>query len=144
MIEMTAPVESGIVVNDLERMVEFYTQGLGCKEAMRADVGSEITKPNRLGEPFTMVWLRPPNGGHIKLLAPREPLERPSLPHLTAQRGLAYLTFYVRDISNVAKRLLELGGTAISDPLPCSVAPGLQVGFIADPEGNPIELAEQT
>jgi lactoylglutathione lyase len=141
--EMRAPLEVGICVADLDRMVEFYVDGVGCTEQMRMPIPTMVSAPTGMGpDGFVMAWLQTPWGERIKLLGPEEPpapAERRA--HLTQRQGLAYLSFYVADLASLMERLIGLGASAVSDGPTVDLGP-LHIAFVADPEGNVLELIE--
>ena len=66
-----APLELGISVTNLERMVAFYVDVLGCAEVNRADLPAVRTAAIGLAESdVTVVWLQTATGERIKLLQP--------------------------------------------------------------------------
>lgn len=140
---MTAPLEVGICVADLDRAVAFYVDGVGCTEQMRMPIPTMVSAPTGMGpDGFAMVWLQTPWGERIKLLGPdAAPSPAADRAHLTDRAGIAYLSLYVRDLAALVERLLALGGTAVSDGPIVDMGP-LHIAFVADPEGNVLELIQ--
>jgi len=140
---MRAPLEVGICVADLDRMVSFYVDGVGCTEQMRMPIPTMVSEPTGMGpDGFAMVWLQTPWGERIKLLGPDATPEAPAAPaHLTERRGIAYLSFYVPDLRGLVDRLTALGASTVSDGPIVDMGP-LHIAFVADPEGNVLELIE--
>ena len=68
---MTLPFEVGVVVRDLELMERFYCDVVGCRVEHRSRVPESIGGPAGLGGELTVVWLRVPSGGRVKLIHPR-------------------------------------------------------------------------
>ena len=141
--EMRAPLEVGICVADLDRMVEFYVDGLGCTEQMRFPIPTMVSAPTGMGsDGFVMAWLQTPWGERIKLLGPEAtPVPAERRAHLTERQGLAYLSFYVTDLASLIDRLVALGASAVSEGPTVDLGP-LHIAFVADPEGNVLELIE--
>jgi catechol 2,3-dioxygenase-like lactoylglutathione lyase family enzyme len=141
--EMRAPLEVGICVVDLDRMVEFYVAGLGCTEQMRMPIPTMVSAPTGMGpDGFVMAWLQTPWGERIKLLGPEaSPAPAQRRAHLTERQGLAYLSFYVADLATLIDQLVDLGASAVSDGPVVDLGP-LHIAFVADPEGNVLELIE--
>ena len=145
-MQQTAAMEVGIGVVDLDRMLEFYTEALGCRETRRADIPAALSSGLGLApDGYLCVWLETPFGEVIKLMRPPEaPTRREPAAHLTSETGIAYLTFYVDDVASVLAAA-EAGGAALrSERALIEGAPGMPVklGFLSDPEGNVIELVE--
>lgn len=143
-MKQTAAIEAGISVSDLDRMLAFYTEVLGCEEVRRAPIPAQLSEQLTLApDGYLCVWLQTPFGERIKLMSPPEaPAGNEAPAYLTARRGIAYLTFYCSDLSEVLAAAEAAGATLRSDR--ALVAPGnpLRLCFFADPEGNIIELVE--
>jgi len=143
-MEQIAPIEAGIVVADLERMHRFYVDVLSCSEVRRADIPAALSRALRVApEGYVNVWLKTPNGEIIKLVAPPVTPAKPPSAAFSAERcGIAYLTFYCRDLEGTLAKALALGAVVRSDPSTRSGAIGVKLVFFEDPEGNVIELVE--
>lgn len=142
---ITGPIELGVVVDDIEEMVRFYVDGLGCSEVQRAALPPSVTGPAGLGlDDVEVVWLETPRGERLKLLALQEPSRSPAKrSHLASVRGLAYLTFTVDDLEATCARLVDAGGAVVSSCVPVVAGPGTTLVFLTDPEGNGVELIER-
>jgi len=139
---MTLPFEVGVVVRDLELMVRFYSDVIGCRAEHRSRVPASVGGPAGLGGELVVVWLRVPSGGCVKLILPRSaPVSGPSEPWSAGRAGLSYLTFHVDDMDPVVTALRAAGARPLSDPLVVR-AGGRRISFWADPEGNVVELVD--
>jgi catechol 2,3-dioxygenase-like lactoylglutathione lyase family enzyme len=143
-MQQTAPLEAGLCVADLERMHAFYTHVLDCREYRRVPIPAQLSGPLTLAsEGYVCVWLRTPGGETIKLMNPPAPPAANAAPaQLTARRGIAYLTFYVRDLAAVLAAAEAAGATLRSQRALAAAETGLRLCFFEDPEGNVIELVE--
>jgi catechol 2,3-dioxygenase-like lactoylglutathione lyase family enzyme len=143
-MKQTAPIEAGIAVADLERMLAFYTRALGCREVRRAEIPAALSQQIALAPGgYTCVWLKTPGGETIKLMRPPEaPAASGAPPQLTARCGIAYLTFYCEAIRDVLARAEAAGATLRSDRALISEGQPVKLCFFADPEGNVVELVE--
>ena len=143
-MKQIAPVEAGIAVEDLGRMLAFYTSALGCKEVRRAEIPAALSSAIALArDGYTCVWLKTPGGETIKLMRPpRAPAASGAPTHLTERRGIAYLTFYCDAIGDVLARCEAAGATLRSDRALIADGRPVKLCFFADPEGNVIELVE--
>ena len=143
-MEQIAPLEVGIAVDDLERMLGFYARVLSCTEVRRADIPASLTgalTSSRDG--YVNVWLRAPGGEVVKLVrAPTAPTRDAARPFLADRTGLAFLTFYCRDIEAVLATAEANGAVLRSDRSLLGGAIGVRLAFFDDPEGNVIELVE--
>ena len=143
-LKMTAPLEPGIVCNDIEKMLKFYVGALGLKLVADANTTPEMSR--RLGgtpHGYRIVRLQTPYGERIKLVQPakRPPKPKPVPEWLYERHGIAYLTFVISGIKRVAKHLKEQGVKLISDE-PTEVREGVFALYSIDPEGNFIEFVE--
>ncbi len=143
-MQQTAPIETGICVADLSRMLAFYCDVLGCTEFRRAEIPAQLSNQLTLApNGYLCVWLRTPNGECIKLMSPPGEPEANSAPaYLTQRRGIAYLTFYLSDLSEVLRKAEAAGATLRSDRSLVAPDAPLRLCFFSDPEGNIIELVE--
>lgn len=143
-MRQTAPVEAGICVENLERMLAFYERALGCREVRRAEIPAALSRAIALaGDGYTCVWLKTPGGETIKLMRPpRAPAPSGSPALLTDRRGIAYLTFYCERLDDVLAAAEAAGATLRSDRSLLAADRPVRLCFFADPEGNVIELVE--
>jgi len=139
---MTRPFEVGVVVRDLEPMERFYCDVIGCRAEHRSRVPASIGGPAGLGGELTVVWLRVPSGGCVKLILPRSaPVSVDAAPLSAGRPGLSYLTFHLDDMDPVLAALPAAGARPLSDPVVVR-ARGRRISFWADPEGNAVELVD--
>ncbi len=142
---MTAPLEVGLCVGDLDHLARFYVDGVGCTEVFRAAIPPALSGPVGLGlDGVEVAWLETPWGERLKLLSPQEPAQPPARrSHLASVRGWAYLTFFVDDLEGTCRRMVEAGATVLSASNPVDAGPAGRIVFLADPEGNGLELVER-
>jgi len=143
-MQQTTPIETGLGVIDLERMLAFYTQALSCTEERRADIPAQLSAPlGMAADGYLCVWLVTPNGERIKLMRPNTPPARANTPeYLTSATGFSYLTFYCSDLQETLAAAEQLGATLRSDRVLIDPERPVQLCFFADPEGNVIELVQ--
>ena len=143
-MDQTAPIEVGLVVQDLDRMLAFYTDVLSCTEARRADIPAPLSGAIRTApDGYVNVWLKTPNDEVIKLVAPPAAPERAASPAFSSDRsGFAYLTFYCSDLAQTLDLAVKNGAVVRSDPSTQSGEIGVKLVFFEDPEGNVIEPVE--
>jgi catechol 2,3-dioxygenase-like lactoylglutathione lyase family enzyme len=126
---LTPSIELGLVTTNLDAMVAFYEGFLGLKpqgvidfedgSQRRYELGSSVLK---LVTYHTAPALPPtPGGGH-------------------AQAGLRYLTIGVQHLRDVAIEVEAAGYEVVEAPTEFAPVPGMGWMFIADPDGNSIEL----
>jgi catechol 2,3-dioxygenase-like lactoylglutathione lyase family enzyme len=143
-MKQTAPIEAGLCVADLERMLAFYERALGCREVRRAEIPAALSRAIALAaNGYTCVWLKTPGGETLKLMRPATlPAASGAPPLLTERRGIAYLTFYCHAISDVLAAAEAAGATLRSDRALLAEDRPVRLCFFADPEGNVVELVE--
>lgn len=144
-MKMTAPMEVGLTVRDLERMLDFYRTSFGM--TLEADVVVPAPKAQEAAlsmGAYRVVRLQTPWGERIKLLEPETPpAERPAATaHILDRHEATYITFIVRDLPSVVARAVAAGGALMTGPEPVEVRPGTFLAFMRDPEGHIVEIVE--
>jgi catechol 2,3-dioxygenase-like lactoylglutathione lyase family enzyme len=143
-LKMTAPLEVAISVNDMDKMLRFYTETLGLRKVSDAKVPPEMTtKVGQTTHGLRVVRLATPYGEWIRLIQTGQPPKPSEVPQYVFDRhGLVYFSFLVTDIDSIVKRLKENGVKLQSGDTKIEVRPGLFVVYALDPEGNYIEFLE--
>jgi catechol 2,3-dioxygenase-like lactoylglutathione lyase family enzyme len=144
-----ATIDLGTVVSDLDASVRFYTEGIGFRElkgfdvpaSLAADAGLTDAKPLSIrvlvlgeGDDATKLKLMQvagttPKGGDNDFIH--------------SHTGFRYLTIFVADTDAAVARLAKLGVKPIAKSpvtLPASLAPGMHLTCVRDPDGNIVEL----
>ena len=144
-MKQTSALEVGLVVQNLDAMLAFYQEVLGCVEVRRADIPPALSAGIAVHpDGYTNVWLQTPNAEVIKLVAPPAAPVNPGHPANSAERtGFAYLTFYCEQIEAVLATAEAAGATVRSERAYLSGDIGVKMVFFEDPEGNVIELVER-
>jgi catechol 2,3-dioxygenase-like lactoylglutathione lyase family enzyme len=144
-MKQTAPLEIGLPVIDLDRMVSFYTTVFSCTEVRRAEIPAELSRKIRVSENgYTNVWLQFPGGEVVKLVRPPEaPIQTQPLEYSSNSTGLAYFTLYCKDISGAIAIAEDNRATLISDRALARGDNPVKLAFLTDPEGNLFELVER-
>jgi glyoxylase I family protein len=131
------PDHVGLAVRDLGAAERWYREGFGYERELVLRV-----------EPIDLdiVMLRHPGAGDRLELLHRPGTTsagQPSDPGDAALReGFGHLAFDVRDVDAGFDRLVALGATPVLTPRP-SPEPGVRMAFVADPEGNLLELLDR-
>jgi lactoylglutathione lyase len=126
---------AGLSVADLDAALRFYALAFG--------FGVELEFA--LGDGIRGVMLRLESGGRLELFERpgAAPGPRPESPIAAlATRGYGHFAVSAADIELVFARALDAGATAQLAPRP-SPEPGVRFAFLADPEGNLVELVER-
>jgi glyoxylase I family protein len=132
------PSHTGLCVSDLERSLRFYCDGLGFEVGGRFHLTRQIAE---VDPPVDVLSQFIHLGGHrIELLdyASPGPLGEPHTRR--NQLGLTHLSFIVDDVEERARHLEAAGGTILQDTRNPPEDDSLRILFVADPDGNRIEL----
>jgi lactoylglutathione lyase len=126
----------GLNVADLAAMTDWYVAALGLELEFEFSLDQFD---------FSGAMLCSPDGYRLELLhrvgnAAGIQVERPLDAPLT--RGFGHLALTVDDLEGAHRRLLEAGATERMPPGQ-SPEPGVRIAFVADPEGNLIELVDR-
>lgn len=139
------PSHIGLCVSDLDRSMRFYCDGLGFSPAERFDLSSSaapgLAQALEVDEPVELVSQMITNDSlKIELLAYRSPAIGGAPSASRGMRGLTHLSFYVDDIDASLTRLIDCGGTLVDGTRQDL---GVELLFIADPDGTRIELMRE-
>lgn len=136
---------TGFVVQDLDRSVKFYTEGLGleCEEILDLSgwglsqvVGYEDAK-------IRAAFLVADDGQILELLQYKNPpvkVRDAQQQHTRNLTGASHLGFFVDDAKAAYERCVKLGAKKLNPPV--EVLPGLIACYIQDPDGNWFEIVE--
>jgi lactoylglutathione lyase len=125
----------GLSVADLEAAEAFYTTAFGFARQLAFELPPH---------PIRGVMLTHPSGFRLELFehassAPGLQAATPIEAHAT--RGYSHFAVRGADIDVVWEQAIAAGATAVKPPAD-SPEPGVRFAFIADPEGNLVELVE--
>ena len=127
----------GVNVGSLDGMRDWYVGALGLEVEFEFALDAFE---------FSGAMLRSPEGWRVELLHrignnAGIAVDRPMDAALT--RGLGHLALTVDDLEATYQRLLT-AGAATRMPPSQSPEPGVRIAFVADPEGNLIELLDRS
>ncbi|MFC4066405.1 VOC family protein [Actinoplanes subglobosus] len=127
----------GLSVADLEAATEWYRAALGLQVELRlrvdaVDLDIVMLVHERYGYRLELLH-RPGSVGP-------EPSGSPAAAVL--RRGFGHVAFGVPHVVSAFDRLLALGAKPVMKPCP-SPEPGVTMAYVADPEGNLLELVER-
>jgi catechol 2,3-dioxygenase-like lactoylglutathione lyase family enzyme len=126
----------GLTVADLEAMQDWYSRAFGLEtefEFALSEVG------------FRGVMLRG-SGYRVELLhraGNAVGLQAANPVEAALTRGFGHVAFDVPDVDAAYDALVALGATDRMSPRP-SPEPGVRMAYVADPEGNLVELLDRT
>jgi catechol 2,3-dioxygenase-like lactoylglutathione lyase family enzyme len=127
---------AGLSVTNLELATAFYRQAFGFKPEFPFQLPVDGIRG---------VMLRLPTGGGLELFerpGSKPGLEAASPIEALATRGYGHVAVGTADIDGTYARALEAGAAEHVSPRP-SPEPGVRFAFVADPEGNLVELVER-
>ncbi|MGY4708346.1 VOC family protein [Mycolicibacterium sp. CBM1] len=129
-IELLAPnVEIGLVTTNLGPMVEFYEKFLGLTHQGDLDFPGGTMKRYALGKNI------------LKLVTLDEPPSAPATPGGgPAAAGIRYYTLVVANVTSAAEQVKAAGYEIAQELAEFAPAPGMGWMFVADPDGNWVEL----
>ena len=126
----------GLSVADLDAAEGFYSSAFGFTRQLAFELSPH---------PIRGLMLAHPAGFRLELFehaqsAPGLQAGTPIEAHAT--RGYSHFALTAPDIDEVYAAALLAGATAVIEPRP-SPEPGVRFAFLADPEGNLVELVEK-
>jgi lactoylglutathione lyase len=128
----------GLNVADLAAAERWYAAALGYVRefATRLDVF----------ELEIVMLVHPSRGDRLELL--HRPGSRPGVraqtpPEAVLTEGFGHLAFDVAGVDEAFDHLVGLGARPVMEPRP-SPEPGVRMAFVADPEGNLLELLDRS
>jgi len=125
----------GLSVGDLEAASEFYSRAFGFTPQLEFELAPH---------PIRGLMMRHESGMRLELF--QHETSVPGLQGVTpieahGTRGYSHFALSGPDIGVLFSDALAAGATAIIEPRP-SPEPGVRFAFLADPEGNLVELVE--
>lgn len=136
---------TGIVVNDLEKMVAFYCDDLGLSELSRGDSNApqEGNHTGISGSRRTLVFVGFDQGHRIELVKYHEPASALRDDDMT-RLGTNHICFNVDDIEKTHAELSGKGIEFVTEPIIRVNDDGIRHGivYVRDPEGNWLEFIE--
>src|SRR5690242_6631629 len=138
----TRPSHIGLCVADLDRSLRFYCDGLGFAMAEGYDLDDTmldgLARALEVAAPVKLRSQMITHGGlKVELLHFAEPVAQGVPSGTRNQLGLTHFSFFVDNVDTVVAQLVELGGTVLPDT---RAVLGYDVVFLADPDGNRVEL----
>jgi catechol 2,3-dioxygenase-like lactoylglutathione lyase family enzyme len=121
-------MDLGVFVSNIQASLSFYQDTLGMEKEGESQM------------PIGMMHRLKFGNSVFKLIDPKEaPAKGPS--GMTAQLGFRYVTFPVKNISEVCAALKEKG---VKFSIPeTELMPGLRIAMVKDPDGNTVEFVQR-
>ena len=130
-VQLLAPsIEVGLVTTNREAMVGFYEGLLGLPHQGDLDFPGGSMKRYAVGPNVV-----------LKLVSYDQPPASPPVPGGgPAQAGIRYITLVVADVRDAARQASDAGYVVVQEPAAFPGVPGMGWSFVADPDGNWVEL----
>ncbi len=117
----------GLPVTDLDISVAWYREALG------------LTHEAAAGVPEGVAFMVAPTGERLELLAVDVQPSTWDGPIAALRAGVPHTAWTVDDLDAAHARAVEAGGRSVWTPRD-TPEPGLRIAFVADPDGNLVEL----
>lgn len=130
-VQLLAPsIEVGLVTTNRDAMAGFYEGFLGLSHQADLDFPGGSMKRYAVGANVV-----------LKLVSYDEPPSAPQTPGGgRAQGGIRYITLVVADVRDAAQQAADAGHPVVEEPTAFPAVPGMGWCFVADPDGNWVEL----
>lgn len=137
-------IDIGVVVTDLERSMEFYTNVLGMTHTGGFDLDEDISRRTGLtgGTPVSIAVLKlqdSENATQWKLMRFGTTADRPANTHIQDDIGMQYTTIFVTALQPFLDRL-EANNIPLLGDTPIQLEENRHFVLIQDPDGIFIEL----
>lgn len=145
----SATIDIGMVVGDLQKSVDFYTDLIGFTEVPGFAVDAEFCTAAGLsdghGLQVSVLVLKKGEGAtNLKLMSlPDAKPKASDNAFVHSQLGMSYTTIRTVSLAPALKRLKAAGITPLAKgpvPLPGADASGPHLAVVRDPDGNLVEL----
>lgn len=137
-------ISVGVVVSDLDKAVDFYTNVIGMTQTGAFSVGGE--KANDLGlsdgRSLDVKILKLENSeqsNEWKLMSFDKEASHPKQKYIHDDNGMQYITIFVKDINPFIKRIKK-NNVKILSKEPSVLEDGRKFILVQDPDGTFIEL----
>ena len=138
-------VDVGMVAEDLERTVKFYTEVVGLKEVKGFEASAEKATQfgltdNQPAKVRVLVLGDSPDSSRLKIMAfPKRPGAKPDQKFIHSTIGISYLTLRVADMDDALARLKKAKVKTLGKT-PASLGGKMRITVFHDPDGNFVEL----
>ena len=122
-------LDIGVLVSDIGKSLEFYRDFLGLQFVGERPVWYGVIHRLRFGQ------------SDFKLVLPNERIQKGPIG-LERQLGYRYVTFEVKNLSEICKKLKEKGikfYVEEREPMP-----GVRFAMVEDPDGNIVEFLQRS
>ena len=137
----TGTIHIGVVVSDLQKSVDFYTNVVGMKKTGSFTVDANFARRSGLsgGEPFEVTGMQlddKPGATQYKLMSFGRKATHPPRKDIRDDTGIQYITIFVDDLQPYLDRIRKHHVRLLGDtPIPGG-GPGNTFVLIRDPDGT--------
>ncbi|MGF1611867.1 MAG: VOC family protein [Kiloniellales bacterium] len=145
-MQMAAPLEIAISCADMDRMIAFYCDVLGCTPFDQVEVPPAVARTVPLARAgYRVCRLQTTSGERIKFVEPKAPRAAvaktdPKADGVMMREHAFYLTFIVEDLDAALAKLQDKGVALLDGGKKVEIRPGFFIAFAHDPEGNVLEF----
>jgi len=140
---------TGVTVPNIKEAITFFTDIVGCKEAMsfgpfsddKGTFMADLLNVHPRAKIHQITMMRCGNGSNIELFQYESPDQQNAIPK-NSDIGGHHIAFYVEDINAAAKYLKDKGVKTLMGPLPVDQGPaaGQAIIYFFAPWGLQLEL----
>lgn len=137
-------IQVGVVVSDLEKSVDFYTNVIGMKKTGGFSVNEDVAKRTGLsnGVPFDVTVLKledSENANQWKLMSFGKKSQHTKQEYIQDDIGMQYVTVLVKDLKPIVDRC-EKYNVKLRGETPTKLGEDRFFVLVQDPDGTFIEL----
>ena len=140
-------ISIGVVVEDLDKSLEFYKQVVGMEEVREFSVDSEKATKMGLsnGKRFDVTVLKLENSeqaAEFKLMSFNNGTSHKNQKYIPDENGIRYITLFVKSMKPVLERIKKHSVKTLGET-PTMLDENRQFVLIQDPDGNFVEFIGQ-
>jgi lactoylglutathione lyase len=139
-----ATIDIGVVVSDVEKAAQFYTEAVGFTEVPGFSVSAELTGDSGLTNYQALkvrmfVLAEEPTATRLKLMeVPGAGSKKMDNEYINSSLGFSYLTVHVADMKAAVARAKVAGVSPVKAPY--QLGGNNYLTLLKDPDGNIVEL----
>lgn len=137
-------IHVGVIVSDLDKAVDFYTNVIGMKKISGFSVNEDVSKRTGLsnGVPFDVTVLKledSEDANQWKLMSFGKKSQHPKQKYIQDDLGMQYITINVKDLKPFAERCKKYNVKLLGET-PTKLGEDRYFILVQDPDGTFIEL----
>lgn len=137
-------ISVGVVVEDLQKSIDFYTEVIGMVKTGGFSVSKEQCKELGLTDSYQLdvTVLKPIDNefsSEWKLMSLGTESQHPKQKYMSDDTGIQYITLFVKQVQPILDRAIKANVTILSQK-PSKLDDGRNFLLLQDPDGNFIEI----